>query len=148
AYVEPSPPGRAHCELGEALEVMRRLPRRRGLAVVISDFLGDAGWHDPLRAIGALEDVLCLEIVDPRDVELPDVGLLELVDPETGERLEVQSSRRTVREAYAKAAAEQRAEIARAIRRAQAGHVQLRTDRDWVLDIVRYVAEQRRRRLR
>jgi uncharacterized protein (DUF58 family) len=148
ADLQPAAAGREKTELGDALETLRRLPRRRGLVVVVSDFLGDPTWPDPLRSLGALEEVLCLEIVDPRDLDLPDVGLLELVDPESGERLEVQSGQRHVREAYATAAREQRAEIARCIRRAQAGHIQLRTDRDWVLEIVRYVAEQRRRRLR
>lgn len=134
--------------LAEALETLRRLPRRRGMAVVVSDFLGDDAWHEPLRALGALQDVLCIEIVDPRDLDLPDVGLLHLVDPETGAELEVQTSDASVRQRYAEAAAEQRARIQAGIRRAQAGHLQLSTHRDWLRDIVRFVSEERRRRVR
>ncbi|MGH7911346.1 MAG: DUF58 domain-containing protein, partial [Candidatus Dormibacteraceae bacterium] len=146
--VEPAAPGQRRARLGAAIEDLRRSPRRRGLAVVISDFLDEEGWQQPLRALGTLEDVLCLETVDPRELELPDVGLVQFTDPETGEQLEVQTSRRHLREAYAKAALEHREKVAAAIRQARAGHIQLRTDRDWVLDIVRYVAEERRRRLR
>jgi uncharacterized protein (DUF58 family) len=66
------------------------------------------------------------------------------VDPETGKLLEVQTSKRALREKYAEAATRQRAEIAAAIRRAGASHLQLRTDRDWLLDIVRFVVACRR----
>jgi uncharacterized protein (DUF58 family) len=72
------------------------------------------------------------------------VGLLTLVDPETGRLLEVQTGKRALRDRYAEAAAKQRVEIAAAIRRAGAGHLQLRTDRDWLLDIVRFVVARRR----
>jgi uncharacterized protein (DUF58 family) len=89
--------------------------------------------------------VLAVEIVDPRELELPAVGLLTLVDPETGRRREVATHAKRVRERYAEAAGEQRAGIARALRTAGAARLQLRTDRDWVRDIVRYVAAQRRR---
>ncbi len=148
ANTRPAAAGRSRATLGRAIEDLRRSPRRRGLAVVISDFMDQDDWEEPLRALGALEDVLCLEIVDPRELELPDVGLVQFVDPESGEELEVQTSSRQVRERYARAAREQRERIASRIQHARAGHIVLRTDRDWVLDIVRYVAEERRRRLR
>lgn len=134
--------------LGDAVDAMRRTPRRRGLSVVVSDFLGDPGWEEPMRALGTLQQVLAIEVVDPRDLDLPDVGVLRLVDPESGQELEVQTSNRRVREQYAAAARAQRERIAAALRQARAGHLHLRTDRDWVIDIVRYVGEQRRRRLK
>ncbi len=132
--------------LADGLERTAKLARRRGLVVVVSDFLDSREWERPLRALAARHDVLAMEVVDPRELELPSVGLLTLVDPETGRRLEVQTANQRLRERYAQAAAEQRAEIARAIRVAGAEHVQLRTDRDWVLDLVRFVAARKRRR--
>lgn len=134
--------------LGEAVDALRRMPRRRGLAVVVSDFLGDLSWEEPMRALGMLQQVLAIEVVDPRELELPDVGLLQLVDPETGEELEVQTASREVRERYALAARVQREAIAGALRRGRAAQLQLRTDRDWLVDIVRFAGEQRRRRLK
>lgn len=130
-------------DLGAALEMLRRPPRRRGLVVVISDFLGDTSWQRPLRGLGARHDVLAIEVVDPRELELPDVGLVTLVDPESGQTIEVPTQRREVRERFAQAAHQQRAEITAALRRAGAGHLTLRTDREWLLDIVRYVANRR-----
>jgi uncharacterized protein (DUF58 family) len=149
AGVGPTPLHRSPgTSLGAAVDALRRMPRRRGLAVVISDFLGDRGWEEPVRALGIVQQVLAIEIVDPRDLDLPDVGVLRLVDPETGEELEVQTGSRSVRERYAAAARAQREQIAAALRRARAGHLRLRTDRDWMIDVVRFVGEQRRRRLK
>jgi uncharacterized protein (DUF58 family) len=133
-------------DLAGALDVLARAARRRGLAVVISDFLAPPGWERPLRALASRHEVLAVEVVDPRELELPNVGFLTLVDPETGARRSVQTARRGLRERYAAAAAGQRSAIAAEIRRAGADHLVLRTDRDWLLDVVRFVAARRRRR--
>ena len=135
-------------DLAAALEALRRPPRRRGFAVVVSDFLGDAeerpAWERSMRALAVRHDVLAIEVLDPMELSLPAVGLVTLVDPESGTLLEVQTGRKQLREDYAAAATTQRAEIAAAIRRAGAGHLQLRTDRDWLVDMVRFVAARRR----
>jgi uncharacterized protein (DUF58 family) len=83
---------------------------------------------------------------DPRERDLPAVGLLTLVDPETGARLEVQTSDRRVRDRFAAAARAQELARAEAIRRAGATMLALSTDRDWLRDIVRFVVAKRRRR--
>ncbi|CAA9288948.1 MAG: hypothetical protein PA3071, partial [uncultured Corynebacteriales bacterium] len=135
-------------DLAAALEALRRPPRRRGFAVVISDFLGDAderpAWERSMRALSVRHDVLAVEVLDPVELELPAVGLLTLVDPESGRLLEVQTGKKELRDRYAAAAVRQRAEIAASLRRAGASHLQLRTDRDWLVDMVRFVAARRR----
>ena len=140
-------PGRA--DLGELIDLLNRPPRRRGVAVVISDFMAPvAGWSRPIRKLGVRHDVLAIEVVDPRELELPDVGVLTLADPETGVLHEVQTADPALRRRYAEAAGEQRAAIARALRTAGAAHLRLRTDTDWLLDVVRFVAAQRHARTR
>jgi uncharacterized protein (DUF58 family) len=138
----------APTDLAAAVDLLNRPPRRRGMAVVISDFLADTSWERPMRKLAVRHDVLAIEIVDPRELSLPEVGVLTLVDPETGRLHEVQTGNKKLRDAYAKAAAEQRAAIDAAMRRAGAAHLRLRTDSDWLLDIVRFVAAQRRGRSR
>jgi uncharacterized protein (DUF58 family) len=147
----PSPP------LAEAVEQLHRSARRRGLAVVISDFLdglpdqrphrtddrGGPAWEPALRRLAARQQVLAIEVTDPRERELPDIGVVTLVDPETGTRREI-STDRSLRERYARAAAGQRETIRTALRRSGAHHFDLRTDRDWVRDIARHVLYQRR----
>ena len=115
--------------------------------VVISDFLTDSEWQPALRALAVRHDVLAVEILDPREVELPPVGLVTLVDTETGRRVEVQTASERVRARYAEAAARQRARYRAATSAAPAAeHVVLRTDRDWLLDLAKYVVTRKRRR--
>ncbi|QSB17361.1 DUF58 domain-containing protein [Natronosporangium hydrolyticum] len=140
-----TPPGEV--DLAALIDSLHRPPRRRGLAVVISDFLAPAEqWRRPLRKLAARHDVLAIEVLDPRELSLPDVGVLELLDPESGATVEVQTADPRLRERYAAAAAAQRGEIEAALRRAGAAHLRLRTDSDWLADIVRFVAARRHAR--
>lgn len=140
-------PGRS--DLGALVDMLNWPPRRRGVAVVISDFLAPPQqWGRPLRKLRVRHDVLAVEVVDPRELELPDVGVLPVVDPESGELHEVQTADPGLRRRYAEAAAAQRGAIAAELRAAGAAHLRLRTDRDWLLDMVRFVAAQRHARTR
>jgi len=140
-------PGRT--DLGALVDMLNRPPRRRGIAVVISDFLAPPEqWARPVRKLAVRHDVLAIEVVDPRELELPDVGVLTLLDPETGELHEVQTADPRLRRRYAAAAGAQRAAVADALRTAGAAHLRLRTDSDWLLDIVRFVAARRHARTR
>ncbi len=140
-------PGRS--DLGALIDLLNRPPRRRGVAVVVSDFMAPVeSWSLPLRKLAVRHDVLAIEVVDPRELELPDVGVLALADPETGALHEVQTADARLRERYAEEAGRQRAAIARALRAGGAAHLRLRTDSDWLLDVVRFVAAQRHARTR
>jgi uncharacterized protein (DUF58 family) len=140
----PRAPEGTRGDLADAIEQLRRPPRRRGLVVVISDFLGPTEWQRPLRALAARHDLIAIEVLDPRDIDLPDIGTVVLADPETGRQREVHVSALLRRE-FAAAAAEHRAAVAAGIRRAGAGHLVLRTDSDWIADTVRFVVARKRR---
>lgn len=105
---------------------------RGGLVVVVSDFRGPRDWLRPLAAAVARHQVLAVEIRDPREGELPDVGELTLVDAETGREVRVDTSSRTLRERFAGAAAEERAALAADLRRLAVGHVVLSTSGSWL----------------
>ncbi|MDX3661850.1 DUF58 domain-containing protein [Streptomyces sp. ID05-26A] len=143
AEIDRAPEG-TRGDLAELLEQLRRPPRRRGLIVVVSDFLGGMEWQRPLRALSARHDIVAIEIVDPRDVDLPDVGTVVLSDPESGRQREVTASA-LLRKEFNAAAAEHRGEVAAGLRRAGAGHLVLRTDSDWIADTVRFVVARKRR---
>jgi uncharacterized protein (DUF58 family) len=168
-YVVPALSGRAHArhlvrkvaqtpraeqagpnDLAAMIERLRRPQRRRGLVAVVSDFLDGTApnepraWERPLRGLSGRHQLLGIEIVDPRELELPAAGLVTFVDTETGRELEVQTSDRRVREEYAALAGRQRAAIAAGLRHSGAAHLQLRTDRDWVSDVVRFVVARRK----
>ena len=128
-----------------ALRRLATATRRRGLVVVVSDFLAGDEWERPLRVLGARHEVLAVEVVDPRELELPDVGLLELVDPETGADPrgpdQQRQDPRPLRRGRRRPAGRHRPRI----RSAGADHLVLRTDHDWLLDLVRFVAWRRER---
>lgn len=132
--------------LADALRRTRLTARRRSLVVVITDLMDSGPWSQELRALTYRHDVVVVEVRDPRESSLPPVGLLTLVDPETGRRLEVQTANAKVRERFATAAAAQLAAKERAVKASGAGHLILSTDRDWLLDVVRFVAGRRCRR--
>jgi uncharacterized protein (DUF58 family) len=140
----PRAPEGTRGDLAAAVEQLRRPPRRRGLAVVISDFLGETSWQRPLRALSARHELIGIEIVDPRDVDLPDVGTVVLADPETGKQREVHASA-LLRKEFGAAAHAHRQDVAGALRRAGAAHLVLRTDSDWIADMVRFVVARKRR---
>jgi uncharacterized protein (DUF58 family) len=139
----PRAPQGVRGDLAAAIDALRRPERRRGMAVVISDFLGPINWMRQLRAIAARHEVLGVEVLDPRDVELPAVGDVILQDTESGVTREFTIDAQ-LRDDFGKAAAAHRAEVARTMRRCGAPLMTLRTDRDWIADIVRFVASRRR----
>ncbi|MFE9243672.1 DUF58 domain-containing protein [Nocardiopsis sp. NPDC006938] len=142
-------PGTDRATLADAVSDLVRTRRRRGLRVVVSDFLdtpafgGEVPWERPLRQLGSRHQVLVVEVVDPRELEVPEVGDVPLRDPATGRVRDVRLTR-AVRERYRRAAASQRAAVRGALRRCGVHHLVLRTDRDWVLDTARFVIDQRR----
>jgi len=140
----PKAPVGVRGDLGAAIDALRRPERRRGMAVIISDFLGPINWMRPLRAIAGRHEVLGVEIIDPRDVELPDVGDVILQDTESGVTREFTIAAQR-RDDFAEAAGAHRTEVARTLRRCGAPLLTLRTDRDWIADVVRFVAANRRR---
>jgi len=98
--------------LTDAVGRLRGLARARGLIVLVSDFRGPRDWETPLRTLRARHGVLAVEIRDPREDELVDVGEVWFSDPETGGRLRVNTSDASLRTRFAEAAAEERRQVA------------------------------------
>ncbi|MGH2868133.1 MAG: DUF58 domain-containing protein [Solirubrobacteraceae bacterium] len=128
-----APDGRHDPEsLAGALGLAGRLAGQPGLVVVISDFRDQRAWERPLGSLRVRHSVLAVEIVDPREAELPAVGHLTLVDPETGALLEVNTSRRGVRDRFGELERERRQTVAKELRRLRVHHATLSTDEDWL----------------
>lgn len=151
---EPGAPTARTTSLGDAITQLSRGQRKRGLRVVVSDFLdasdaaGDIDapppWERPMRELARRNQAIAVEILDPRELDIPNVGVVLLQDPETGEVRELNTGDRKVRRRYAEAARTQRERNRRALRRAGIGHLVLRTDRDWVGDTARFALRHRR----
>jgi uncharacterized protein (DUF58 family) len=118
--------------LADALRRLGRVATQPGLVAIISDFRDQDDWTRPLGALRAHHSVFAIEIRDPREMSLPDVGRLAVVDPETGEHITVDSSHPKLRRRFASIEAEKRARVARELRRLQIEHAVVSTDGDWL----------------
>ena len=130
--------------LGEALHRTAALARQRAAIVVVSDFRGPLDWRRPLLDLSARHDVAAVEIRDPREQELPNAGALWLVDPETARELRVDTRSKRLRDRFAAAAANERADVARVLVRAGARHVVLTTSGDWLRTLATFLRRGRR----
>jgi uncharacterized protein (DUF58 family) len=117
----------------DALAFVNGVAPRGGLVVLVSDLRGPRDWQGPLAAAAQQHHVLVVEIRDPREDVLPDVGDLTLVDGETGREVRVDTSSRALRERFAAAAADERAALETVLRRLGVGHVILSTNGNWLL---------------
>jgi len=139
-----SPKGRG-TDLAGALEYMNKVITRRAVVFVISDFLtGD--FTRPLTVSARRHDMVALTVVDPAEEALPDVGVILLEDPETGEQIEVDTSRRAITGHYERLAGERAKELGTLFGSRGVDMVQLRTDRDY-LPVLRNFFDRRGRRL-
>ena len=105
---------------------------RGGLVVLVSDFRGPRDWHPLLAATAARHHLLTVEIRDPREDELTDVGDLTLIDSETGREVRVDTSSRRIRERFAAEAALERETLARELGALGARHIVLSTSGSWL----------------
>ena len=140
---EQGGPGTGAPALGEALDRAGALARQKSLAVVVSDFRGPRDWRRPLLDLAGRHDVVAVEVRDPREQELSNVGLLWLVDPETGRQLRVDTRSRKLRERFAAAATAERAQVAEAFASAGVRHVVLSTSGDWLRPLVTFLRRSR-----
>jgi uncharacterized protein (DUF58 family) len=116
-------------DLAVLLEAAARLVRRRSLIVLISDFISEPGWERPLLRLTERHDLVAVQMVDPREYELPDAGLLIAQDAESGEQVLVNSSDPELRRRLRAAAIERDEAIRRAALAAKADlHVVSTTD--------------------
>jgi uncharacterized protein (DUF58 family) len=137
------PEGRA-TDLGQALQFLYRTITKRAVVFVVSDFLAE-GYEQPLRVAARKHDVIAVTITDPREEELPPIGLIDLEDAETGERVLVNASDRRTRERFRAWAAGRRAARAALFRANAIDALELHTDRSYDAALVRFFHKRARR---
>jgi uncharacterized protein (DUF58 family) len=120
--------------------------RRRSLVFVISDFISAPGWERPLGLLSQRHEVLAVRLWDPREAELPDIGMVVLQDAETGEQLYVDTHDRKFRVRFKVAAERRQVELDSAFRHARVDVLALSTEDDLVRAIVRFAARRRQQK--
>jgi uncharacterized protein (DUF58 family) len=142
----PARPTAPATDLGVLLDAALRTIRRRSLVIIVSDFISEPGWERRLHLLNHHHELLAVRLVDPREMELPDIGTVLVADAETGEQLEIDTGDRAFRERFAAAARAREASVLAGMARAGVDAATLSTDDDLVRAIVRMAANRRRRR--
>jgi uncharacterized protein (DUF58 family) len=135
-------------DLRRLLETAHRTIRRRSLVVLVSDFITAPGWERPLLRLGERHEVVAIRLLDPREYELPDAGLIVVEDAETGEQLVVDSSDDEFRSRLREAGEHREVELRAATLRAGVDICEVSTADDLVTAIVGIVESRKRRRAR
>lgn len=139
--VEPASRG---TDIGGALRHVLRILRRPSVLVLLSDFF-DADYETMLRAAGRRHDTVAVELRDPREEELPPIGLVDLTDAETGETVTLDTRNPAARAAFAEAVQARRERTVTLLRRAGVPHVPVRTDTDFVEPLIEFFRQRTRR---
>jgi uncharacterized protein (DUF58 family) len=129
---EPPEEGGGQTSPARALALVGAIRSTPGVVVVVSDFRGPRDWVPALTEVSGRHAVIALEVTDPREDALVDVGELTLIDPETGRMLRVDTGDRRLRSAFDDAAAADRAELSSVFRCLGIRHLRLSTDGPWL----------------
>ncbi len=128
--------------LASVLAEAGHLIRRPSLILIISDFMTADGWQQPMRTLGVRHEVLAVWVVDPRERDIPDVGVVTFEDPESGEQLLVDTSDRKLRSRFQAAAEAQRESLRAEMRRCRVDVAEVSTDRELVPQLVGFIKQR------
>jgi len=141
-YHEPEGRG---TDITAALEYLTHVQRKRAVTFLVSDFR-DEGFDKALAVAGRRHDLIAVRIGDVREHELPALGLLELEDPETGERVVVNSSNPGFRRAFQEVGVKRREELDAVLRRSKVDVIDIETGQPYVKPLMRFFQDRLRRR--
>ena len=126
--------------LADLLRAASHTVRQRCTVFVVSDFISEPGWEQPLGELARRHDVVAVRLLDPLELELPNIGLILMRDPETGEQLHVDTRNSNFRRRYARLAAEREAQLRENLTRAGADTLELATGGDLLDSMMRFMS--------
>jgi len=132
--------------LKKLLQAAYRAIKRRSLVFIVSDFISAPGWDKPLGLLSQRHEVLCIRLTDPREIDLPDIGVVVMEDSETGEQLYIDTHDKKFRERFHQAAEKREFDLNVIFRRAGIDVLQLSTEDDLVKSIVRFATVRKQRK--
>ena len=138
-------PRQTQTNIAEALDYLGRVTTKRSVVFLISDFL-ESDFEKPMRILGKRHDLIAISVVDPREVHMPDVGMVELEDAETGERVLIDTADAAVRRQYEQLGRERSDRLRQLFASMNVDHVEAFTDRDYTRELVRFFRIRERRR--
>ena len=143
---QQSSPGGTMTDLAKLLESAYNSIKRRSLIFLVSDFICLPGWDRAMDRLNRKHELLAVRLWDPREVDLPDVGVVLVEDSETGAQLSVDTSDKGFRRRFHDAARSREVELTRTFKRAGVDQLPLSTEEDLVLAILRFASLRSRAR--
>ncbi len=137
-------PRQASTDIEGALDFLGKVTKKRSVVFLVSDFQAE-GFEKPMRVIGKRHDLIAVTVVDPREVRLPNVGLVELEDAETGEIVLVDTGSAGIRKRFERLGREQSARFRELFSSMGVDQIEVMTDRDYVPNLVRFFRARERR---
>ena len=136
-------PTRLDVLLGRAAETIKR----RSAVFLVTDFISEPGWERPLAQLAQRHDVVAVQVCDPLEQTLPDLGLITMEDPETGEQLFVDTSDKGFRRRFETLATERDESLRKTFARLGVDPLRLATDQSLLNNLVRFSQARKRRPL-
>ncbi|RYX94644.1 MAG: DUF58 domain-containing protein [Comamonadaceae bacterium] len=141
----PESEGTAGTKLHELLESGAGIIKRHSTVFVVSDFISEPGWEKPLSQLARRHDVVAVRLLDPLELDLPDLGLIPIRDAETGEQLLVDTHDAGFRKRFARIAAQREADLRQSLATAGVDTLELSTDANLVEAMMRFTDLRKRR---
>tara|TARA_R100000027_G_scaffold52103_4_gene40876 strand:- start:639 stop:1520 length:882 start_codon:yes stop_codon:yes gene_type:complete len=132
--------------ISEAVKFLERVSPRPAVVTVISDFMDD-GFERAIKSANQRHEMMAINLVDPRDFELPRVGWVTLQDPETGQYVEINTNRKKIRQAYEERAMARYRGLHHKLRSGGIPALDVHTDRPYFADLCQFLSERSARRL-
>jgi uncharacterized protein (DUF58 family) len=123
--------------IGDALEYLSRVAKRRSVVFLVSDFI-NKGYEKALRIANKRHDIVAITITDPREIEIPDVGFIELEDAETGEVILVDTSHDDTRTSYRETTSKDIVDRTKLFQALNTDHIDIKTDESYVEPLIRF----------
>ncbi len=130
--------------LAGALEFLNKVLKRKAVVFLVSDFI-DTDFERDLALTRTRHDLIPVRVSDPREMSLPDVGLIELEDAETGERVIVDTRRSRIRDLFSEAGRQEQQSLSGLLRSMGADSLEISTDRPYMKDVMAYFRRRERR---
>ena len=143
---QPQLPKAPFTNLTPLLDAALHTIKQRSLLFIVSDFISEPGWERPLKLLSQRHETLAVRLWDPREIDLPDIGVVIMEDAETGEQLYVDTSDKRFRQRFREAAQQREATLTETFKRSGVDTLALSTEDDLVRAIARFAQSRRSRR--
>lgn len=137
-------PGRAGTDIGEGIDYIGRVTNKKSVLFLVSDFIGE-GYENKIRVLAKRHDLIAVSITDPREIFMPDCGLVQLEDAETGEMLMVDTGSEAFRKKYGMLGNQRRDKLRKLFRSMDVDHIEVMTGSDYLFNLIRFFKMRERR---